>query len=468
MKNENVVFSYRLLKKYLIITMAIILSFTYSPVYAINDAMLDLLKILVDKGSLTQGEYELLVNAAKADSEKTEGELKEVKEEVARKTESIPTFSTDKGKLEVASANGKFKFRVGGRLMTDMQINSTEVNGGNVNTEFRRARMYLSGVLDNVWKFKFQYDFTGNTVVSETGIKDAYLAYTGFKTVTITVGHKKVPFSLEELTSSKYITFIERSAPVNAMAIGRRYGITANGHFNNMLTAAASYHLSGAADSTADADNGLTGRLTFSPIHEKARAVHFGFSYDHSNSTDDAFGRVRARPEVHLGSRVVSTGAFAASDRDSYAIEAAGVYGPFSLQAEYSHQNFDNLVGSTAAVDIDGYYIYGSYFITGESRDYDWKSGAFKQTRVKNKLGNGGFGAWEVGARFAHGEYSNTVNGDSEADLLTLGLNWYPNNNIRLMANYITVLDGDDAVLGTTTGDADDADFFLMRAQWHF
>jgi phosphate-selective porin len=47
-------------------------------------------------------------------------------------------------------------------------------------------------------------------------------------------------------------------------------------------------------------------------------------------------------------------------------------------------------------------------------------------------------------------------------------MNWYPNNNIRFMANYITVLDGDDAELGTTTGDADDADFFLMRAQWHF
>ena len=438
-----------------------------TPAYATSDAMLDLLKILVGKGSLTQNEYELLVNAAKADDEKSESKVNEVKEEVAeieKKTEGMPKFSTDKGKLEIASANGKYKFRVGGRLMADAQVNSSEVNGGNVNTEIRRARMYLSGVLDNVWDFKLQYDFTGNGgVASENGIKDAYLAYTGFKPVKITVGHKKMPFSLEELTSSKYITFIERSAPANAMAIGRRYGILANGHFNNMFTAAASYHLNGAIDSTADAENGFTGRLTFSPFHKETKAVHLGLSYDHSSSTDDAFGTVRARPEVHLGSRVITTGAFAASDRDSYAIEAAGVYGPFSLQAEYTSQNFDDLVGSAADIDLDGYYVYGSYFITGESRNYDWKSSTFKQTKVKRSLGSGGFGAWEVGARFAHGDYGN-----SEADLLTLGVNWYPNDNVRFMTNYITVLDGDDAELGTTTGDADDTDFFLMRAQWHF
>ncbi|MCK5668958.1 MAG: hypothetical protein KAI15_07715, partial [Gammaproteobacteria bacterium] len=82
--------SYIDLKKYLIIFMTIILSFIYSPVYATNDAMLDLLKILVDKGSLTQGEYDLLVSAAKADSEKDEEvkveAIKHEAREVAKET----------------------------------------------------------------------------------------------------------------------------------------------------------------------------------------------------------------------------------------------------------------------------------------------------------------------------------------------------------------------------------------------
>ncbi|MDX1519805.1 MAG: porin, partial [Gammaproteobacteria bacterium] len=44
-----------------------------SPAYAANEAMMDLLKILKDKGSLTQDEYDLLVNASRADNEKVEG-----------------------------------------------------------------------------------------------------------------------------------------------------------------------------------------------------------------------------------------------------------------------------------------------------------------------------------------------------------------------------------------------------------
>ena len=95
------------LKKYLFISITIILSFIYSPVYATNDVMLDLLKILVDKGSLTQGEYELLVSAAGADSEKDEEvkieaikhEAREVaketaKEEVAEASKSMPKITT--------------------------------------------------------------------------------------------------------------------------------------------------------------------------------------------------------------------------------------------------------------------------------------------------------------------------------------------------------------------------------------
>ena len=40
------------------------------PALAVNDAMMDLLKILRDKGSLTQVEYDLLRNAARADKDK--------------------------------------------------------------------------------------------------------------------------------------------------------------------------------------------------------------------------------------------------------------------------------------------------------------------------------------------------------------------------------------------------------------
>ena len=146
------------LKKYFIISMTIILSFIYTPVYATNDAMLDLLKILVDKGSLTQGEYELLVSAARADGEKAEAvkadakiEAKEVaketaKEEVAEASESMPKIIT-KEKLQIESQDGNFKWRLIGRIMADYNgIDSDKVKLGS-GWELRRARLGMDMTL---------------------------------------------------------------------------------------------------------------------------------------------------------------------------------------------------------------------------------------------------------------------------------------------------------------------------------
>ena len=76
-----------------------------TPVGAATDAMMDLLKILRDKGSLTNDEYQMLVNAAKADDEKTEAVKTEVTKTVddklaaaAKTTESMSWASKVKVK----------------------------------------------------------------------------------------------------------------------------------------------------------------------------------------------------------------------------------------------------------------------------------------------------------------------------------------------------------------------------------
>ncbi len=101
---------------------------------------------------------------------------------------------------------------------------------------------------------------------------------------------------------------------------------------------------------------------------------------------------------------------------------------------------------------LEGYYGYGSYFLTGESRKYKASTGAWDRiTPSRNFDMNGGWGAWEVAAGY---DYLNlkdgTVNG-GRAQTAKIGLNWYPNSHVRLMANYVHVLNIDTAPTASGT-----------------
>lgn len=457
-----------------------------TPVYAANEAMLDLLKILGDKGSISNEEYALLTSASKADGEKVEGKLNEFTAEVEKKTKDLPEIST-KGKLELKDKDGN-KFRIGGRLQADTTFGGSDVNfegseGGSPVTEFRRARMYLSGVFQHDWKFKLQYDFADDqsgTIPNTDGIKDAYIAYTGFKPVEITLGHHKMPLSMEELTSSKYITFIERSQLVNGIVAdtggGRQYGLSAQGYFSDMFTASGGMYAGSANEDDAENAFGFTGRLTFSPIHEKTRMVHLGVGFNHHKDHDGGLN-IDAEPEVHPGADILETESGGWTQANTFVVETAGIYESASVQFEYALAELEDSPTSVADADTDAWYVYGSYYLTGESRNYNWKSGSYKQTKVKNPLGKGGFGAWEVALRYTSGEYDNTdgtATGSSDADIFTAGLNWYPINNVRFSGNYVSVLDASPDADSELAGDldagstADDASYFALRAQWYF
>ncbi|MCG8324909.1 MAG: OprO/OprP family phosphate-selective porin [Thiotrichales bacterium] len=455
-----------------------------TPAYAANEAMLDLLKILKDKGSLTQEEYELLVNASRADGEKVEGIKQEVKAEVKDAAKDLPKIKT-KGKLEISK--GDYKFRVGGRLQGDTTFALGDANleseGGDPVTEFRRARMYVSGVLAKYWKFKLQYDFAddqGGGTPNTNGLKDAYLAYTGFKPVTITFGHHKTPLSIEELTSSKYITFIERSQLVNGIVTdlggGRQYALSAHSYFNDMFTLSGSIYAGSSNEDTAETMTGINGRLTFAPIHEKTKVVHLGVGFDHTSSINETFN-IDGEPEIHPGRDILETEGGDWEKANMFVAEASAVYGPWALQAEYASAELDE-GATTPDADVDAWYIYGSYYLTGESRNYNWKKGSFKQTKVKNPLFKGGWGAWELALRYTSGEFDNTdgvtATSTSDADIMTAGINWYPNNNVRFSANYVSVLNASDDADAELAGDldagasADDADYMILRGQWYF
>lgn len=321
-------------------------------------------------------------------------------------------------------------------------------------TEFRRARLYISGKIYGNLNFKTEYDFEDGNA----NFKDVYLEMTGIPAVqNVRVGHFKEPFSMEELTSDNDIPFLERSLP-NIFAPSRNAGIMAYGAYlgepkKERLTAAAGIFRTTDDFGNNYNDGGYSGsvRVTGLPWYdaEGAHLLHLGLGYTHRNPEDTT--RIRQRPEAHGADRFVDTGAFDVEDIDSISLETAMLYGPLTLQGEYFFTDVNTQ--DLGDRDFSGYYVQASYMLTGETRPYKNANGVFDRIRPKHnfKLGgdDAGWGAWEVALRYSnldlndgHTSFvdrildrSREIRGGEE-DNLTLGLNWYLNPNVRVMWNY--------------------------------
>lgn len=366
--------------------------------------------------------------------------------------------------LKFDSNDGAFKLKFNGRIQLDNAFYDeddaiSDVTGDGpwgAGTEFRRVRLEVAGdIYDDIY-FKAQFDFAGD---SPATFKDVYM---GMKTNVgdIRVGHFKEPFSLDELTSSKDIQFMERALP-NAFAPGRNTGIQySNSFLEDRMTFAAGLFRD--SDDFGDSDDGsslnltedalaLTARLTGLPYtnEDHTQMIHVGAalsfrSYDEDVPSGDAL-RYRARPESHITSaRLVNTGRLTGvEDATLIGLEAAGVYNRFAAQAEYIHadHDFDESIAGIDSASFDGYYIQGSYFLTDDSRNYKASSGIFDKVKPNTpfSLSEPGMGAWEVLARYSHLDLDDTDEGiaGGEENNFTLALNWYLNPNVRVGLNYI-------------------------------
>ncbi|MGH8585786.1 MAG: OprO/OprP family phosphate-selective porin [Gammaproteobacteria bacterium] len=439
---------------------------------AANDAMIELLKVLKDQGTITPEVYEQLKGAAQADDEQNTAGQSEIKQAA----ETLPKVET-KEKLEIATPDGAFKWRIGGRLHTDAAFYNNDTGTGDTTTlssgaDIRRARLALEATLYRNWQLKLEYDFAGAADVDD-GIRDAYLRYlyTAGWPASITVGQFKEYLGLESITSSNEISFIERALPsrtfndVAGGSDGRRLGVGLNTFGHNVWTASAGVFGRNASGETGDDDEsdpvGFVGRLTLSPWHTENRALHLGVAGSWFSPGDGHTVQIRSRPEARVGAdRLVDTGAFDAEDLNRYGLEAAGVYGPFSLQGEYLLADVNREEAGNPDVGFDGWYVMGSWVLTGESRRYDFEEARFKNPKPKGIVGKGGIGAWELLARYSSLDLNDEDIDGGKEDNFTFGINWYPTPNFRFMANYVRVLDLEG-------GDFDGAepDAFLLRAQ---
>ena len=350
--------------------------------------------------------------------------------------DTLPKF--DGKKLKVTSADGQYSMELFGRVQIDASIADSgdlaaghDLDGG---IELRRVRTGVAGKLAGDWEYKVEIGFEAQN--DSISVEEAFVSYVGIDDISMTVGKLKMPFSLEEKTSSRFITFMERGLP-NLFAPGKQLGgeVAYEGErFGAAIAYMVENDLMDGSDSVSAEDNGVVGRVNFAPVYDKdnGQAVHLGLSALYL-SDQDGTERFRQRPEIHNADRLIDTGAIANVD-DVLSInpEAAVAFGSFSAQAEY---NFTQ-VGRTAGSDIDlnGGYFFVSYFLTGESRAAWYKPGAGKFDRPKVT------DAVEIAARVSYLDLEDAgivaADRGKETDY-TFGLNYYFNPNVRAKFNYI-------------------------------
>ena len=331
--------------------------------------------------------------------------------------------------LELQSNDGSASLKVGGRIMLDNAFFSDD-SGAEDGTEFRRTRLMLSGKV-NDFEWKTQYDFA-SVKAGGPAFKDVYVGLGGVPYAgALRAGHFKEPFGLEELTSSKYMTFMERSL-TSAFAPSRNVGVMAHRALDGGTLAYGVFRTTNDLGfDTGDGDYSATGRYTRTINTEGGSLIHLGGALSTRSLQADL--SLEPRASSHLGPKAAEGTVAGADGEFRYGVEAAYVNGAFSLQGEFMGSS----VSADDNVSYTGWYVMGSYFLTGESRPYDSKKGIFKRVKPAKEFAWGeSWGATELAARYGSVNYSDFAGGVTLDDL-TVGVNIYHNPVFRTMLNYV-------------------------------
>ncbi len=387
-------------------------------------------------------------------------ELNDYGQEVGMRV-SLNPESRD-GILMLSSDDKRFKYWFDNRVYFDgaMYFGDNTYQGqenaiGN-GLNIRRMRFAMKAIIWGHWGGEIDFDFGNNAV----DIKDAYVRYIG-KNWQIKAGNFREPMSMETMTTSRYITFMERPYATE-QAPSRHLGIDYKVFTNHLFFEGGIFSSNIANDLIRDQNKSkgtnagwsVTGRLAYAPIKKDRQVLHFGVSGSYRvpkiQEIGDPINSFRygenAETEINRKKYIDTDWMENCQTKIITGFEAAYAIKNFRVQGEYLmtriQKDKNEVPEGEDKVKLGGFYVMGAWLINNADYYYNMSDGEFSQVDFRNF----NKGAFEVAVRYSYMNANTFKDGElvpylpgGAGETYTLGLSYYFNYNVKLMLNYAYV-----------------------------
>ena len=378
-------------------------------------------------------------------------------EDAALKATRTATAGAGPDGFFLRSPDGKFQIKLRGYTQFDSRWITNGEDAGDDGFVFRRVRPFVEGTVFESIDFRVMPDFANSTLT----LFDAYLNFRYLPQLQLQGGKFKPPVGLERLQSATATMFIERAFPtllVPSRDLGFMvHGELANAFFTYQLGGFNGVRDGGTQDIDTDDGKDVAARIFLHPFRPLGNEWLDGFGIGASGS----WGRVDEQTPTAFKT-IVDTGNFfnyrpaeggfvgvtAEGDRIRWSPQAYWYVGPVGLLGEYvvsqqeTHRDFTGAPGTPSLKDDlshTAWQVAASVALTGENASY---KGLIPSSPFDPFKGT--WGAFEVAARYNELDFdsdsfplfANPALSVGRAQGWTVGLSWYLNRYIRVMANF--------------------------------
>jgi len=298
------------------------------------------------------------------------------------------------------------------------------------NGNIRRARLFWNTIYNPNLQTSIGINFAEHYFVN-----NFYVSYSDLKHIAVLVGQYSPNFGLNNSVATLANTLLESPMPVYTLSPTYTYAASVQ-LYNRFIT----YNIGANGTRLGQTVVGhmpfdITTRLNFVPIHNTRDVLDIGASsrWQYTDAQQQAqFGSI---PDIYTAAMntFIST-PFITNTHfyNVYDLEAAWEHGPLEMQTEYLGTHVYRQLG-LPTVKFYGYYFLINYFLTGESRVFEYPAAYYSGiSKIRHR-----YGAWQVAAQFDNFSLNGAdVSGGTEHNAV-LGLNWYATKGLEFQFNYV-------------------------------